>query len=109
MSYLASQEISSQISRPVPDNHWAWRSDLVPALKGALRYVPDHSMAGLGVNTSDATLDLWQMLHQLPHYNCPGGCNPILGVIFNYAFQMELHSTFGYMLERVISPNYGNG
>jgi len=109
MSYLVQEEIVSQISRPVPDDHWAWRSDLVPAPEEALHYVPDHLTAGSGVNTSDATLDLRQVLWQLPHHNRPGGRNPILGVIFNYTFQVELHSVFGYMLGRVLSPNYSNG
>jgi len=103
ISYLVCEEIISQILRPVPDNHWAWHYDLVPAPEGALHYVPNHLTAGLGVNTSDAMLDLQQVLQQLPHHNRPGGCNPILGVIFNYAFQVELHSTFGYMLGRILS------
>jgi len=109
MSYLVREEIISQISRPVPDNHWAWCSALVPVPEGALHYVPDHPTAGLEVNTSDATIDLQQVLWQLPHHNHPGGRNPILGVIFNYAFQVELCSAFGYMLGRILSPTYGNG
>ena len=98
-----------QVVRPVHEDHPLWYTDRVPLPEGALFYVAQHSTAGSGVNTSESTLDLRQVLRQLPHHNRPGGRSPILGILFNYAFQVDLRSVFGYMLGRVLSPNYSNG
>jgi len=93
----------------MPEEHEAWRYDRVPVPEGGLHFVPDHTTTGSGINTLEATLDLRQVLCQLPHHSHPGGCNSIIRIVFNYAFQADLHSIFGYMLERILSPTYGNG
>jgi len=109
ISYLYSDEVSLRILRPMPEEHEAWQHDHVPVPEGGLYFVPDYMTTGSGINTSEATLDLWQVLCQLPHHSRPGGCNPIIEIVFNYAFQVDLHSIFEYMLERILSPTYGNG
>ena len=84
-----------QVVRLVHEDHPLWYTDRVPLPEGALFYVAQHSTVGSGINTSESTLDLQQVLRQPPHHNRPGGHSPILGILFNYAFQVDLRSMGG--------------
>jgi len=55
MSYLYSDDVSSQILRPVPEEHEAWWYDHVSVPEGGLYFIPNHMTTGLGMNTSEAT------------------------------------------------------
>jgi hypothetical protein len=104
MEYARQGDVIQRVIQPARDDDPAWMDDPVPPPEGILSVPHNYNTSGSRVGTPEEPFEFKLMLRHLPLHCRPGGRNHLLGIIYDFAFQVELRSVFGYALGRVLAP-----
>ena len=104
MVHLLKVEVMGRVIQPASNEDDVWKDEPVPPPEGILSVPPNYSTAGSRVGTPEDPFDFKQVIRHLSIHCRPGGRNPLHGIIFDYAFRLNLRSVFGYALGRALAP-----
>jgi len=95
-----------QVSRPFPGDRGLWEDFPIRRNEDAFETNRRNKTAGAGLAPPDSSrmLDIDHWAQYLLHHGRIGSENPVVGIVMNYAYQVDRRSVFGYILGRALGP-----